>query len=139
MGKVERNIYQKGWRDDNKEHVANWCKQDRLIKPNKYRAKQTLSKHKRKGCVVEISSQDVELMLDAATHCPICGRKLTTELGIGNNDTSPSLDRKNNENTMNKSNVWIICSKCNMMKGEQTMKEFINHCKKIVELNDASF
>ena len=49
---------------------------------------------------------------------------------------SPSLDRKFNENVLNISNVWIICYRCNMGKGEMMIDEYIEHCRNIVHIAD---
>lgn len=81
---------------------------------------------------MSISIDELEIMFSEATHCPICEEKFSLELGRKHILNSPSLDRINNEHELRKDNVWIICQRCNAMKGDLTMKEFVQRSKNIV-------
>jgi 5-methylcytosine-specific restriction endonuclease McrA len=65
--------------------------------------------------------------------CPICGITFTDNYKHGNINTTQTLDRINNENEINISNVWVICYKCNTIKGDFTMKEFVDYSKLVYE------
>ena len=90
-------------------------------------AKITLSKHKQHGFLVEISREELILMADNVTYCNLCGRELNWN-GGKRTSTTPSLDRINNEDFLNKDNIQIICVTCNTKKGSMTMSEYISYC-----------
>ena len=71
----------------------------------------------------------------ATTHCPYCGVELDWQrgLGKGGRDSSPSLDRINNEKELRLDNIEIICHRCNSTKYNRTKKEFIDYCIKIAD------
>lgn len=100
-----------------------------------------LRSHRKKGQIVNITTDELyNLALDKKT-CPICGKVLSWGGKNGRiRSHSPSLDRINNENELNLSNVWIICARCNAAKGGMTMKEFVEYCELVVSRmkNDAS-
>jgi len=83
------------------------------------------------GHKILISKSEVVYMFETTTHCPICGVKLATTLGKCNE--SPSLDRIDNENEIRSDNVWIICNRCNSLKRDMTMREYIEHSRMIAE------
>lgn len=63
--------------------------------------------------------------------CKICGRKLNWQ-NTKVSKNSPSLDRTNNENFIDITNIQIICHDCNSTKRDRTMEEFIEYCKVVV-------
>ena len=96
-------------------------------------ARYTYQTHNRDGYIVNLSVSDVEEMAKRTTNCPLCG----IELNYRNSKSlfnSPSLDRIDNEKELNRENVMIICHKCNMTKSNRTLKEFVEYCRKISEL-----
>jgi len=97
------------------------------------RATSALSSHSLKGHIINISVDEVEHMFSTTTHCPICGVKMLDSFGNGRKIYSPSLDRIDNGTELTKDNLWIICSRCNVMKGDQTMHEYIERSHLIYE------
>jgi hypothetical protein len=63
--------------------------------------------------------------------CPILGIKLGISEGHSR-DASPSLDRINNNLGYIKSNVRVISTKANKMKGDATLEEIEVFCKNIL-------
>jgi hypothetical protein len=100
---------------------------------SKVRASSSLSSHRKRGFIVEITTEELTEMLETTTHCPICGCKFEMRYGNGFLKTSQTVDRINNEQTLTKDNVWILCHACNSMKGSLTMKEYVEYSRMIVE------
>jgi hypothetical protein len=48
------------------------------------------------------------------------------------NRLSPTLDRLNNERTIRRSNIAILCYGCNAAKRERTPREFYVYCMAVV-------
>lgn len=63
--------------------------------------------------------------LDVPTLCPCCGTLLNFDLGRGGDDRddSPSLDRIDSGGPYTLGNVWIICCRCNTIKGMGSARE----------------
>jgi 5-methylcytosine-specific restriction endonuclease McrA len=101
--------------------------------PCRYRASITLNNHKRNGYIISVSIDEVEQLYLNTDVCPICGCILTHDLGIGQRQNASSLDRKNNENELRSDNIWIICHKCNAMKGSMSMKEYTEHSRLVFD------
>jgi hypothetical protein len=96
-------------------------------------ATRTLSMHRRKGLIVEISIDELHNLANKTNHCSICERELVWKAGHKKSiRASPTLDRIDNELLMRIGNVWIVCHRCNTIKGELTMKEYVEHCKMVV-------
>lgn len=51
---------------------------------------------------------------------------------------SPSLDRKFNENIMTLDNTWIICSRCNSLKSNNTLECLIKYCRDVTRIAENS-
>lgn len=111
---VSRNL----WRDNNIDHI---------------RAIHTITNHRRKGNIINVSINYVMELFKNTTHCNICGVELlkTIENKIPM-ETSPSLDRIDNSNELNENNIWIICHQCNATKRNRTIDEFYEYCKLIL-------
>lgn len=108
--------YQRAWRNKN---------------PEKYWAEHAINSKKRNNRFT-VTLTVKELLDKIVYKCPLCGARLY----YGSKETdvhgkSPSLDRINNEDTVNKDNTWIICLKCNATKSNRTLQEFIDYCTKI--------
>jgi len=91
----------------------------------------TLIQHKGKGFSVKITKNELENIAEKTKYCLICDCKLDWKFGTGLNANSPTLDRINNQKTLTLNNVQIICSKCNRIKSNMSMNEFIEYCKMI--------
>ena len=66
-----------------------------------------------KGVPFTIHASDIELN----THCPCCGVTLCQGLGR-RRDNSHSLDKIVNDLGYVPGNIWVICMRCNMLKGD---------------------
>jgi len=82
---------------------------------------------------MNITIPQLETLFKESKVCPICGVTYITEYGVGHSNISQSLDRINNESELRLDNVWIICQRCNAMKGDFTMKEFVDYSKLVYE------
>jgi len=109
-----------------------------IDEPLKLWANGTMGSHKRRGFIVTITRDQLVDIAKKTTHCSICGCKLKWEKHKGMTCDSPTLDRIHNEQELNTDNIWIVCNQCNAMKGETTMKDLINKCKRILEMHDAT-
>ena len=125
----DRIAANKVWYETHRDKI----KQHRMDNPIIYWARDTLSGH-RKKYKVEIS---FDYVFQLATHqqvCFFCNCKLDYNRGKSRlQDNSPSLDRINNESTLTKDNVIIVCQKCNRTKSNRTFKDFIKYCGGIWE------
>ena len=129
---------------DGLRHICRDCERDVELQMKEHGpyyqwAMATISSHKSKGVTVDISIRDLVDLAVNAKYCPICGRRLELGRGLKKYDKNGylidrpkhedigilSVDRINNEMHMNKDNVMIICRRCNSMKGDRTMHQFI--------------
>ena len=135
--------YQKIYREENKEATLEYqkiyyaehkeeSKQYQKNNRKRYWAQTTLYRHKQKGNIISVSTDFVEALAENTFKCNICEINLDWEGGNGLNNNSPSLDRINNENELNKDNIWIICHSCNTTKRDRTMDEFVDYSEMIV-------
>jgi 5-methylcytosine-specific restriction endonuclease McrA len=124
-----RKLESKEYYKDNKETY----KKHSIDNFTRCKATKTLSSHKKRGCKIMVTIDEIENMFNASMHCPICG------LEYSENDdniyASKSLDRINNELEIRIDNTWIICYRCNTSKGTFSTNEFIEYCKRITKLN----
>ena len=112
--------YKKEWRENN--YVRIWCTH-------------TIHNHKRRGYIVNITIDELYNIVKDEPSCEICGKELewySTGKGKTTN-LSPSLDRKNNENEINKDNISILCYKCNAKKNSESIEENVVWCKQFIE------
>lgn len=93
---------------------------------------QTIRNHKSRGYQVNILPDELEKMAKKTMYCPICKCELKWKIGKLCNE-SPTLDRINNKNIIDKDSIWIICNKCNGSKRNRTLKEFNDYCKKFIQ------
>jgi hypothetical protein len=124
------------YRENNKEKVCSMQKQWRNTHPQRVWASSVKGHHKSNGYIVDITLDELENMANMTTNCPICGVNLNYSTRNGNTIerlSSPSLDRINNELHLNKDNVWIICTECNITKGRKLFKHFVEYCKMVGE------
>ena len=95
-----------------------------------YWAKATKANHERNGIEVRLSCQELEHIASIHQNCMLCGVPLwwgRKPKGVIV-DTSPTVDRLNNESYIDSNNIFIVCHKCNKTKQNRTMKEFIDYC-----------
>lgn len=93
-----------------------------------------LRSHRNRGHIVNITPEELYKFALDKKICPICGQTLSWGKKNGRiRANSPSLDRIKNEKEINIDNIWIICAKCNMAKGESSMEDFIKYCKTVIK------
>ena len=110
----------KEYRENN--YVRRWCHN-------------TINCHKKCGYIVNITFDELYNIVKDKPSCEICGKELewySTGTGKSTN-LSPSLDRKNNENEINKDNISILCTKCNAKKHSDSIEENLVWCKQFEE------
>ena len=111
---------QKEYRENN--YVRRWCTD-------------TICAHKQRGYIVNMTIDELYDIVNDKPICEICGKELewySTGKGKPTN-LSPSLDRKNNENEINKDNISILCYKCNAKKNSESIEENVIWCKQFIE------
>ena len=100
-------------------------------------AQRTIYNHRQKGQIVNITAAELVAITMKVNVCPFCGCELifyNGSKGKGQKSSnSVSLDRKNNEDIINKDNVLIICVECNRTKGGRTTREFYDYCKMVLK------
>ena len=144
---VSKDGYLSSCRECRKEIVKRSCEKAKITHPwklrnreNQYRkdnpvktwASSSLYKH-RKKYQVDISVKELEEIGKATSHCSICDCRLSWGGNFVVKDSSPSLDRVDNEHIISKENIQIICHRCNCTKRDRTMKEFLDYCRAMVE------
>jgi len=111
-----------------------WCEECRKDITERHRlwASNTLSSHKGRGFKVNIPLEELQHLAIETLYCPVCGDKIDWSLNKGKHtENSPTLDRKENENTINLENSWIICYRCNRAKGKNSLPEFVMYCETV--------
>ena len=121
----------KEYYDSHKEEFANNRRKRYILNPLYHWAYDTIRGHERRGFDVKLTHFDLMEIAQNETHCPICGERYVWRGNGHKSMHKPSLDRLNNEKIINKENVWVICSRCNATKGDRSMKEFVEYCKKV--------
>jgi len=115
------------------KYSQDWRKEHRIYEW----ANATLSNHKRRGMVVDIARDVLIQLAKNSPCCKLCGIPLRWSVDSSKKNwatfDSPSLDRTENENSLNYNNIQIICHRCNTTKGSRTTKEFVAYCKMIAE------
>lgn len=95
------------------------------------KATSAIDSHRRRGFIVNLKSSDIKNMFENTKTCPLCGKKLNYDRNPKDVFSMPSVDRKNNEKILDKTNVWIICRGCNTSKRDMDLETFIKYCKHI--------
>ncbi len=99
--------------------------------PAKAFAKRALRSHKARGYIAEITVAELTSFIREQKHCTFCGVKFNWLPQSRQDRTAPSLDRMNNEKTINKDNIMLLCRRCNTMKQDLPLKEYLAYCKNI--------
>lgn len=139
--KISRNYYKKNneklkqqsneYYQVNKERINKRKIKYRKKYPYGHWVRNTLYKHKIRGFIINITIEELLQIAEKTKYCSMCGIELDWK--YGNKDgkvqsDSPTLDRINNQEILNRNNIWIICYKCNILKRNRTIKEFVNYC-----------
>lgn len=124
------------YRKEHVEEIKIYKKEYIKLNPKKKWVTTTISHHRHKGYIVNITQEELENRIEGHQRCEICGCELRFEYGNKHGHVhcdSPSLDRKNNEQELNMNNIMILCNQCNRTKGERRLDEFIEYCKMVTQ------
>ena len=117
----------------NRNRIANTIanKLDTILKARFNDAKQRARKH---NIYNDLTIKDLyELWNKQNGKCAISGIDMTTDSYAGRISTNISIDKINPLKGYTKSNIQLVCSAVNMMKGSMDMDEFLFFCKNILE------
>jgi hypothetical protein len=118
------------WVKNNKErhskNIKKWSDSNR----ERRWAYMTIMQHKKKYDVSLTLNELIEYISHKHS-CEICGKPLSFVNKKILND-SPSLDRIDNEQSITKDNIQLVCIQCNTTKGSRTQIEFEEYCKLIL-------
>lgn len=125
--------YRKKYYLSHRAELSDKSKAKRLRDPLYAWACGSVTSHRNRGHVVDMTAKDLVNLALKNTTCQLCGVDLYCG-GISyrkgeNYLNSITLDRLNNEKVINKGNVLILCNHCNMSKGLRTLTEFIEYCR----------
>jgi len=133
--KFETEFYKNKGKKDGLANDCKKCHKQYKQGTNIFRvwAQQTLNNHKRRGYIINVNINDIQLLAFNTKICKYCGIELNYNVGSKGKTqfNSPSLDRINNENELNKNNVQIICYNCNATKRSRTHNDFVKYCNMI--------
>lgn len=122
-----------------KEHRAEYKNKDyiwRVNHPFDSWADVSLRSHRKKGSVIEITVKELVGLAKDTPNCIICGCELNWSYGTKGGklqSNSPTLDRIDNGEKINKNNIMIVCHSCNATKRNRTMNEFVEYCRMIAD------
>ena len=111
-------------------------RKNRELKPYRNWAMHTIRNHQSSGYTVNLTYDELEEIAKRTTQCPICECELDwrqggTKCGVKRN--SPTLDRKYNGDRLSTQTTWILCGRCNGIKSDMPMPEFVEFCRMVVE------
>lgn len=124
------NAYKRKYYQEHKDKKIRQSTKWRAENIERSWATNSIYSHRKRGMIVEFTAEEL-LSAHDTSFCAICGQELnwciSEKRGLKIKG-SPTIDRIDNDTTMTISNVQIVCSKCNTMKQDLTMKQFIEYC-----------
>jgi len=96
-------------------------------------AVRTLINHRQKGYKILITIDELCEYAKLIDNCEYTDVPLNWFSKGKCSSNSPSLDRIDNEKEIRLDNIRIVCHQMNTMKGSLSFKEYITHCKDMVE------
>jgi len=100
--------------------------------PERVWATHSLYGHKRNGCEIKITIDELEQIAKNTKNCEYCGHELIYRAKQKNDRKYiPTLDRIDIENEIRLDNIQILCIICNTTKLNRTHKEFIEYYKNL--------
>ena len=90
-----------------------------IANPERHMLSLARCRARKAGLEFSITVEDIQI----PSHCPLLGVKLSA-WGIGDRNTSPSLDRRDSTKGYTPDNIWIISFKANLIKNCATYEEF---------------
>lgn len=118
--KEKKRIRQRKWNEKNKLRLAELARSYRRAYPADRILKASKQSAKKKGLEHSIMVAD---LLPLPEFCPVFGFKLDYNLSKFG-ETSPSIDRINNEKGYVKGNIVIVSWKANALKKNGTIQDF---------------
>lgn len=124
------NEYSRNYHKTHPEHDKHYEKEYARKNPRRRWATACLSGHRRRGYVIEITSEELYQIASKTELCFICGYQIDWQLGNKGHmhNKSPTLDRLDNEKVIRSDNILILCYQCNATKRDRTLKEFVVYC-----------
>jgi len=107
----------------------------KISNPKRYWCNKTINHHKDYGIKVEITTIELLNYIKDIDNCELCGKEISwynTKTSLN----SPTMDRINNEDVIDISNIMLICHQCNTTKNVRTLKEFYEYCELILKRRD---
>lgn len=77
-----------------------------------------------------------KLLVDTAESCSCCGTSFS--YGLGRLDSAPSIDRLVCSAGYAEGNIYLICTKCNRLKSDGTLRDVLNIAKYITRFSGSS-
>jgi 5-methylcytosine-specific restriction endonuclease McrA len=112
------------WRQNHPEAAIGWKRRSPLTAW----ASASLTRHRIWGFKVLIKTNELVEIASRTPLCSYCGTALDyTPFKGSHQANSASVDRVNNEKTMQLGNVQIICMACNGRKGRRTHEQHLEH------------
>jgi 5-methylcytosine-specific restriction endonuclease McrA len=99
---------------------------DKLTK----KSSNVITHHRCKGIKVNMTMTEIRDILRKEHICTYCGK------AISGRDIT--VDRVDNADYMDRTNIQLVCLDCNTSKNHRTHREFVEYCRHVVELNDRS-
>ncbi len=103
----------------NPEHFREAQRQYREANPAKYILGRVKRRARERGLAFDLVEADIEV----PTHCPVLGIALTTATGLGQRDSSPSVDRIDSSGGYVRGNIRVISMRANRIKNDATVEE----------------
>jgi hypothetical protein len=127
------NEYSRNYHKTHPEYYRQYEREYARKNPRRRWATACLSGHRRRGYVIQITSEELYQTASKTDLCFICGCQMDWKLGNKGymNNRSPTLDRLNNEGVIRNDNILILCYKCNATKRDRTLKEFLDYCRAV--------
>jgi len=129
----KKKISSKRWRDEHKIERAIYDKKFRDEDPLRYWCISSLTVHKRKGCDINITWQELKEIVKRAKFCSYCEEELDWNRKGTVYSKSPTIDRIYNERKIDQESIRIVCLRCNLIKGNEIGTKLKARLKKLIE------
>lgn len=125
------------WKKDNPEKVKAGASKYKQNFPHMRWASSTLCSHKGRGYSVCISSNELSILAKKTLRCQLCGENLdwAADRGKPLKFNSPTLDRVTNEKHVTMGNIMIVCYRCNMAKGQNSVRSTLDWAMQLLKHN----
>jgi len=117
--------YKKKYRENNREKLRKSGREYSMFNNKSIKGKYAQYKHgaKRRGLLFDLTLSEFTYLME--NDCYYCG-----------SSTSTGVDRMDNTLGYLKENSVPCCDICNRMKFKYSVKDFIDHCRKVTEYNE---